>query len=157
MVVTPIQRIDQGGGGGGARRPIFPFFERNSHAIKQGGANTVKVNLSLKDSQVMIIESLKEKHSIDSSEEIVSRCVTSALSHGDLESIFGTPREQCGAGCFDAEPRFEINVEDADYESLGRIYEDYVFQPYVTKDEEISKTIRCVLNFVEEEPDSILI
>ena len=135
----------------------FPFFERNSYAIKQGGADTVKVNLSLKDSHVMIIEGLKEKHSIASSEEIVSRYVSSALRHGDLESIFGTPREQCGAGCFDAEPRFEINVEDADYERLGRIYEDYAFQPYVTKDEEISKTIRCVLNFVEEEPDSILI
>ena len=117
----------------------------------------MKVNLSLKDSHLMIIESLKEKHSIDSCEEIVSRYVTSVLSHGDLQSIFGAPREQCGAGCFDAEPRFEINVGDADYESLGRIYEDYAFQPYVTKDEEISKTIRCVLNFVEEEPDSILI
>ena len=135
----------------------FPFFERYSHAIKQGGANTVKVNLSLKDSHLMIIESLKEKHSIDSCEEVVSRYVTSARSHGHLQSIFGAPREQCGAGCFDAEPRFEINVGDADYESLGRIYEDYAFQPYVTKDEEISKTIGCVLNFVEEEPDSILI
>ena len=133
----------------------FNSFERDSYAIKRGGADTVKVNLSLKDSHVMIIESLKEEHSIASSEEIVCRYVTSALRHGDLESIFGTPREQCGAGCFDAEPRFEINVEDADYEILGRIYEDYAFQPYVTKDEQISKTIRCVLNFVEEEPDSI--
>ena len=117
----------------------------------------MKVNLSLKDSHVMIIERLKEKHSIASCEEIVSRYVTSALRHGDRESIFETPREQCGAGCFAAEPRFEINIEEADYNSLGKIFEDYAFQPYVTKDEEISKTIRCVFNFVEEEPDSILI
>ena len=61
----------------------FPFFERNSHAIKQGGADTVKVNLSLKDSHVMIIDGLKEKHSSASSEGIVSRYVTSALRHGD--------------------------------------------------------------------------
>ena len=77
----------------------FNSFERDSYAIQQGGADTVKVNLSLKDSHIMIIESLKEKHSIASSEEIVCRYVTSALRHGDLESIFGTPREQCGAGC----------------------------------------------------------
>ena len=117
----------------------------------------MKVNLSLKDTHISIIENLKEKNSIASNEEIVCRYVASALRHGDLESIFGTPREQCGAGCFDAEPRFEIDIEDADYDSLGRIYEEYAFQPYVTKDEEISKTIRCVLNFVEEEPDSVLI
>ena len=49
----------------------------------------MQVNLSLKDTHVNIIESLKEKHSIASSEEIVSRYVTSALRHGDLESIFG--------------------------------------------------------------------
>tara|TARA_B100000902_G_C26436170_1_gene493849 strand:+ start:114 stop:467 length:354 start_codon:yes stop_codon:yes gene_type:complete len=117
----------------------------------------MKVNLSLKDTHVTIIERLKDKHSIASDEEIVSRYVTSALRHEDLDAIFGIPREQCGAGCFDAEPRFEINIDDADYESLGKMYEDYAFQPYVTKDEQISKTIRCVLNFVEEEPDSILI
>ena len=117
----------------------------------------MKVNLSLKDTHMIILEKLKEKHSIASNEEIVSRYVNSALRNGDSEAIFGTPREQCGAGCFDAEPRFEIDIDDADYESLGRMYEDYAFQPYVTKDEEISKTIRCVLNFVDEEPDSILI
>ena len=117
----------------------------------------MQVNLSLKDTHVMIIERLKEKHSIASNEEIVSRYITSALQHGDLESIFGTPREQCGAGCFDAEPRFEIDIENADYDSLCKIYKEYAFQPYVTKDEEISKTIRCIFNFVEEEPDSILI
>lgn len=123
----------------------------------QGEGKIMNINLSLKDTHVMIIERLKEKHSIVSNEETVSRYVASALHHGDLESIFGTPREQCGAGCFEAEPRFEINIEDADYDRLGKIYQDYAFQPYLTKDEEISKTIRCIFNFVEEEPDSILI
>ena len=123
----------------------------------QGEGKIMNINLSLKDTHVMIIERLKEKHSIASNEETVSRYVASALHHGDLESIFGTPREQCGAGCFEAEPRFEINIEDADYDRLGKIYQDYAFQPYLTKDEEISKTIRCIFNFVEEEPDSILI
>ena len=117
----------------------------------------MKVNLSLKDTHVMIIDKLKETHSIASNEEIVSRYVTSALHHGDLESIFGTPREQCGAGCFEAEPRFEITIDHADYDKLCKIYQDYAFQPYVTKDEEISKTIRCIFNFVEDEPDSISI
>ena len=117
----------------------------------------MRVNLSLKDTHVMIIDKLKETHSIASNEEIVSRYVTSALHHGDLESIFGTPREQCGAGCFEAEPRFEVTIDNADYDKLCKIYQDYAFQPYVTKDEEISKTIRCIFNFVDDEPDSISI
>ncbi len=43
----------------------------------------MQVNLSLKDTHVMIIERLKEKHSIASNEEVVSRYVTSALRHGE--------------------------------------------------------------------------
>ena len=108
----------------------------------------MRVNLSLKDTHVMIIDKLKETHSIASNEEIVSRYVTSALQHEDLESIFGTPREQCGAGCFEAEPRFEVTIDDTDYNKLCKIYQDYAFQPYVTKDEEISKTIRCIFNLL---------
>ena len=117
----------------------------------------MKLNLSLKDTHILIIDDLKEKHSISSSEEVVNRYVKSALQLGNNDLIFETPREQCGAGCFASEPRFEIDIEDDDLDKLSKIYQDYGFQAYGTKEEEISKTIRCILNFVEEEPDLISI
>ena len=37
------------------------------------------------------------------------------------------------------------------------VYEKYDFSEYENEEEEISKTIRCIINFVEDEPNSISI
>ena len=58
----------------------------------------MKFNLSLKDSHLWVIDELREKHSSSSNEEIVKRCVKSALLLEDNDSIFGIVREQCGEG-----------------------------------------------------------
>tara|TARA_B100000579_G_C22434048_1_gene666664 strand:- start:189 stop:542 length:354 start_codon:yes stop_codon:yes gene_type:complete len=117
----------------------------------------MKLNLSLKDTHMIIIDDLKDEHSISSSEEVVCRYVKSALRLEKNDLIFGVSREQCGAGCFASEPRFEIDLEEDDLNKLSKIYQDYDFQEYDTKEEEISKTIRCIINFVEEKPDLISI
>ena len=117
----------------------------------------MKFNLSLKDTQLFIIDNLKEKHAISSDAELVVRYVKSALQLGNNDLIFETPREQCGAGCFASEPKFEIDIEKDDFDKLSEIYQDYGFQAYGSREEEVSKTIRCILNFVEEKPDLISI
>ena len=116
----------------------------------------MKINLSLKYSHLWVIDDLK-KNSIHSSEEIVKRIVNSALQLQDDDSIFGTVREQCGDGCFSSEPQFEIDLDDDVFIKLREIYKDYDFMEYGTEEEEISKTIRCIIKFIEEHPDLISI
>ena len=117
----------------------------------------MKFKLSLKDTHQSIIDDLKVKHSISADDEIVSRYVKSALELQNNDLIFATEREQCVGGCFAAEPCFEVDMDGNDYNELKKIYKNYDFGDYDSEEEEISKTIRCIINFVEQEPELISI
>ena len=117
----------------------------------------MKFNLSLKYSHLWVVDDLKKRIPDSSNEEIVKRCVRTALQLQDNDSIFGTIREQCGDGCFASEPQFEVDMDEDDFNKLRQIYKDYDFMEYGTEEEEISKTIRCIIKFVEEKPDLIAI
>lgn len=113
----------------------------------------MKINLSLKDTHLDIIADLKKLHSIESDEEIVKICLKTALNLQNDDSIFGSERENCKGGCFSSEPQFEIEIDDSDFSRLKKVFENYDFSEYETEEEEVSKTIRCIINFFEEEPD----
>ena len=117
----------------------------------------MRFSLFLKDTHMKVVENLKEKHSASSNEEIIKRYVKSAIQLQDDDLIFGSAREQCGGGCFSSEPQFEIDLDDNDFRELKQIYDDYDFMGYSSEEEEISKTIRCIIKFIEENPDSISI
>tara|TARA_E500000331_G_scaffold183317_1_gene176560 strand:- start:1216 stop:1569 length:354 start_codon:yes stop_codon:yes gene_type:complete len=117
----------------------------------------MKFNLSLKYSHTWVIDELKEKHSVSSNEEILRRYIHAALELKDNDLIFGTVREQCGDGCFASEPQFEVDIDQSDFDQLKQIYKDYGFLEYATEEEEISKTIRCIIKFIEEKPELISI
>ena len=117
----------------------------------------MKITVSLKEKHMEIIEELKEKHVISSEKEIVERYIKSAISLENDDLIFGTQREQCVGGCFSSEPQFDIKLEDEEYNKLKKVYQDYGFANYDTEEEEISKTIRCILNFINDEPNKISI
>ena len=48
-------------------------------------------------------------------------------------------------------------MDEDDFNKLKEIYQGYGFNEYGSEEEEISKTIRCIINFVEQEPDLISI
>ena len=106
-----------------------------------------------------VIEKLKEKHSGTSDQDIVKKYVKAAIRLNDDDLIFGSAREQCGGGCFASEPYFEIEMDEDDFNKLKDVYENqsYEFEEYDSEEEEISKTIRCILNFVDYQPDAVSI
>ena len=117
----------------------------------------MKFSLFLKDTHMKVIEKLKEKHSGTSDQDIVKRYVKAAIQLNDDDLIFGSAREQCGGGCFASEPYFEIEMDEGDFNKLKSVYENqsYEFEEYDSEEEEISKTIRCILNFVDYQPDAV--
>ena len=52
---------------------------------------------------------------------------------------------------------FDIEMDDTDFNKLKQIFKDYDFEDYDSEEEEVSKTIRCIINYIEEEPESISI
>ena len=119
----------------------------------------MKFSLFLKDTHMKVIEKLKEKHSGTSDQDIVKKYVKAAIQLNDDDLIFGSAREQCGGGCFASEPYFEIEMDEGDFNKLKSVYENqsYEFEEYDSEEEEISKTIRCILNFIDYQPEAVSI
>ena len=117
----------------------------------------MKFNLSLKKTHIETINDLKTKHSVSSSQELIKKYVESSLELSDKDLIFGQEREKCSGGCFASEPQFSLELDDDIFNKLKKIFDDYKFDSYKTSEEEVSKIIRCIINFIEEEPDLITI
>jgi len=119
----------------------------------------MKFSLFLKDTHMKIIEKLKEKHSDTSDQDIVKKYVKAAIELNDDDLIFGSAREQCGGGCFASEPYFDVEMDEGDFNKLKSVYgnQSYEFEEYDSEEEEISKTIRCIFNFVDYQPDAVSI
>ena len=114
-----------------------------------------KFNLKLKEPHLEALNDLKEKFSVTSNQEMVNRCVKSALNLNNDNLIFSTIKEKCSGGCFASEPQFEIELNEDIFIKLKKIYTENDFDDYKTEEEEIGKVIRCIINFFEDEPDLI--
>ena len=88
----------------------------------------MKFTLFLKDTHMEIIEKLKQKHSDNTDQNIVKRCVKSAIQLNDDDLIFGSAREQCGGGCFASEPKLVIEMDEEDFNKLQSVYRNQDFE-----------------------------
>ena len=112
-----------------------------------------KFTLNLKEPQLDIINYLKNRFSISSNKEIVNKCIKSALNLNKNDLIFSPVKEKCRGGCYASEPQFEIDINEDIFIQLQKIYTENEFDNYKTKEEQVSKVIRCIINFFQDEPD----
>ena len=112
----------------------------------------MKLKVFLKNTHIDMLQDLSKKYGIHNKEKLIKKCVETAIKLNDNDLIFDEVREQCTM-CFSAEPKFDIEIDDIDYSNLKQIFEYYDFNTYNTEEEEVSKTIRCIINFFDEEPD----
>ena len=118
---------------------------------------TKKFTLNLKEPQLEVINYLKKKFSISSDKEMVNKCIKSALNLNKDDLIFSSVKEKCEGGCFASEPQFEIDINEDIFIQLQKIYKENEFDDYKTKEEEVSKVIRCIINFFKDETHLIII
>jgi len=116
-----------------------------------------KFILNLKEPQLEVINYLKKSFSISSDKEMVDKCIKSALNLNKNDLIFSPVKEKCEGGCFASEPQFEIEINEDIFIQLQNIYKENEFDDYKTKEEEVSKVIRCIINFFKDETHSIII
>ena len=116
-----------------------------------------KFTLNLKEPQLEVINDLKKKFSISSNKEMVNKCIKSALNLNKNDLIFSPIREKCKGGCFASEPQFDIDINEDIFTQLKKIYIENGFDDYKTEEEEVSKVIRCIINFFKDETDLIKI
>ena len=116
-----------------------------------------KFNLNLKEPQLDAINYLKKKFLISSDKEMVIKCIKSALNLNKNDLIFSPIKEKCRGGCFASEPQLEIDLNEDIFIKLQKIYTENEFDAYKTEEEEVSKVVRCIINYFTDEPDLITI
>ena len=116
----------------------------------------INFNLYLKEPQLVIINDLKKKFSVTCNSEMVNKCIRSALNLNKNDLIFSPIKEKCRGGCFASEPQFEIDINKDIFIQLQKIYTENEFDNYKTNEEEVSKVIRCIINFFKDETDLII-
>ena len=67
------------------------------------------------------------------------------------DDVFGDYR--CVGDCYSTEQSVEIELDDETVSKIKDIFQKYDFDDYDSEEEEISKIIRSMINFVDEEED----
>ncbi len=114
----------------------------------------MKFKLFLKDTHLDMLKDLGKKCGVHNNEKLIKNCIKTALKLNENNLIFDEIREQC-ITCFTSKPQFDLEIDDIDYNNLKKIFKYYDFDTYDTEEKEVSKTIRCIINFFYEEPDLI--
>ena len=65
------------------------------------------------------------------------------------DDVFGDYR--CVGDCYSTEQSVEIELDDETVSRIKGIFQKYDFDDYESEEEEISKIIRSMINFVDEE------
>ena len=70
------------------------------------------------------------------------------------DDVFGDYR--CVGDCYSTEQSVEIELDDETVSKIKGIFQKYDFDDYDSEEEEISKIIRSMINFADEEQDELM-
>ena len=109
----------------------------------------MKINVTLKDEQKEFLDQVINDYSLKNSGISIKSLVSEILDNYDHENVFGEIR--CIGGCFSTDQSIEVELEDETVSKIKDIFQKYDFDAYDSEEEEISKIIRSMINFSEEE------
>ena len=113
----------------------------------------MKLNVSLKYHHQDVLDQFVKDFAISSKEEALLSIIRYSFANDHPDNIFGEEREECVGGCFNAEPAFTIELDNDSVEKMKKFFLNYPFDDYDSEDEEISKTIRCMINYADQDGD----
>tara|TARA_Y100000590_G_C15019541_1_gene750832 strand:- start:94 stop:447 length:354 start_codon:yes stop_codon:yes gene_type:complete len=111
----------------------------------------MKIDISLKDEQKEFLEQALNDYRIKDIETSIQLLVNEILSNYDHETVFGEIR--CIGGCFSTDEKETIEFEEKQLLKMKEIFQKYDFEDYGSEDEELSKIVRSIINFADQEAD----
>ena len=119
----------------------------NNHFTKK----YMKFNISLKDQQKEFLDQVVSDFSLGEIEISIQNLVKEILNQDDNENVFGEMR--CIGGCFSTDESIEVELEDELISKMREIFQQYDFEEYDSEEEELSKIVRSMINYAEQEGD----
>ena len=111
----------------------------------------MKFNISLKDQQKEFLDQVVSDFSLGEIEISIQNLVKEILNQDDNENVFGEIR--CIGGCFSTDQSIEVELEDELISKMREIFQQYDFEDYDSEEEELSKIVRSIINFADQEGD----
>ena len=111
----------------------------------------MKVNITLKDPQKECLDKVTSDLSLENNEKTIHKLIHGIFELNQNDDVFVDYR--CAGDCYSTEQSVEIELDDETVSKIKDIFQKYDFDDYDSEEEEISKIIRSMINFVDEEED----
>ena len=111
----------------------------------------MKINVTLKDEQKEFLDQVSNDYSLDNTETSIQSLVSKILDNYDQNNVFGEIR--CIGGCFSTDETISVELEDDQVLKMKEIFQQYEFEDYDSEEEELSKIVRSMINYVDQEAD----
>ena len=90
-------------------------------------------------------------YSLKNTETSIQSLVSEILDKYDHENVFGEIR--CIGGCFTTDETISVELEDKQVLKMKGIFQQYEFEDYDSEEEELSKIVRSMINYTDQEAD----
>ena len=111
----------------------------------------MKLNIILKDEQKEFLDQVINDYSLKNSGTSIKSLVSEILDNYDHDNVFGEIR--CIGGCFSTDVTISVELEDEKVLKMKEIFRQYEFEHYDSEEEELSKIVRSMINFADQEAD----
>ena len=111
----------------------------------------MKINVNLKDEQKDFLDRVIKDYSLKNTETSIQSLVSEILDNYDNENVFGEIR--CIGGCFSTDETISVELEDNHVLKMKEIFQQYEFEDYDSEEEELSKIVRSMINYADQEAD----
>ena len=111
----------------------------------------MKVKITLKESQKECLDKVKSDLSLENHEKTIHKLIHGIFELNQDDEVFGD--YQCVGDCYSTDQSVKIELDDETVSKIKDNFKKYEFDDYHSEEEEISKIIRSMINFVDEEED----
>ena len=111
----------------------------------------MKLNLSLKEQQKEFMDQVVSNFSLGEIEISIQYLVREILKENDNENVFGEIR--CVGGCYSVDQPIQVELDDELISKMREVFQQYDFEDYDSEEEELSKIVRSIINFADQEGD----
>ena len=111
----------------------------------------MEINIGIKEEHEEFLNGIVSEFSLDGIEKTVQLLVKEMLEKFDSQIVFGEIR--CVGGCFSNDNFVKVELDDYHISKMKDLFKEYDFDDYDSEEEELSKVIRCIINYADQECD----
>ena len=91
------------------------------------------------------------EYSLKNIETSIQSLVSKILNNYDHEIVFGEIR--CIGGCFSTDETISVELEYDQVLKMKEVFQQYEFEDYDSEEEELSKIVRSMINYADQEAE----